>query len=720
MIIADEVGMGKTRIAAVVARAVTEAGGRVAILVPPGLGYQWQEELRHVGFDSNPPILRNIKDYDEKRKNNILLFSHYFRVGGHEFAPRVSSLLIIDEAHKSREKNSCLNTLIAALSRKAADSRRLALTATPIELDAGQWKQILERIRVEASEQFSATVSDYMRAVAAVRLHPGERTQQEEFRQAAQAFHDALGPYLLRRDKRQENVIRTFARLSHKDFHAYRREKNIRINIADLSLAWKQAICAAESLSFVAHHTDNRQMKRLRLTLANGHGIASLLEQSQYDQIADHAQIEAERKGAKAEEPLPFEKEEQAVRLKREQRVDWWYRLSQLPFDNRRTALFEHPAILAAVKYIEQICRQGEKVLVFGRFTRPLRALTQLLNAREMLRCLDEKRPWPQASLSKAADGQVDMWTVVRIADEQLHKGIRQWTSKDQLNASLEDQYKQHKNARSQLRDKFYSFLAKGSSAVDFSPAAQRVFSVLSKEAQHGEDSPKIQAIFNGIKEVIGTDKPDLVRVAQAFVALVDASSGRGGQGYKIRTVDILEKLQNEYSGQRSRFARLMDGNSKPATRRFLQLAFNRPHSYPKVLVAQSLVGREGLNLHTACRTVVLLHLEWNPGVVEQQIGRVDRIGSLWEEKLKRWEKTYGEGGDPESIPRIEIRQVIFQGTYDEQQWAVLQARWRDLRAQLHGLILSPDLAREDAKAAVWIKKINNMAPDFSPGRTPE
>ena len=32
MIIADEVGMGKTRIAAVVARAVKEAGGRVAIL----------------------------------------------------------------------------------------------------------------------------------------------------------------------------------------------------------------------------------------------------------------------------------------------------------------------------------------------------------------------------------------------------------------------------------------------------------------------------------------------------------------------------------------------------------------------------------------------------------------------------------------------------------------------------------------------------------------
>ena len=40
VIIADEVGMGKTRIAAAVANSVIAAGGRVAILVPPGLGYQ--------------------------------------------------------------------------------------------------------------------------------------------------------------------------------------------------------------------------------------------------------------------------------------------------------------------------------------------------------------------------------------------------------------------------------------------------------------------------------------------------------------------------------------------------------------------------------------------------------------------------------------------------------------------------------------------------------
>lgn len=147
-----------------------------------------------------------------------------------------------------------------------------------------------------------------------------------------------------------------------------------------------------------------------------------------------------------------------------------------------------------------------------------------------------------------------------------------------------------------------------------------------------------------------------------------------------------------------------------------LQLAFNRKHGHPKVLVAQSVVGREGLNLHKACRTVVLLHPEWNPGVVEQQIGRVDRIGSLWESKLgEALEKNVVS--DP--IPRIEIRPVVFQGTYDEKNWQVLRDRWDDLRAQLHGIVISPRIAENYQDATSIIAEINAAAPNFSPSEQP-
>jgi hypothetical protein len=87
VIIADEVGMGKTRIAATLVRAVTDAGGRVAILVPPGLGFQWGDELRNSGIDA-PPILRSLWQYLEAWKpdkqsepwflQSTLIVSHSF------------------------------------------------------------------------------------------------------------------------------------------------------------------------------------------------------------------------------------------------------------------------------------------------------------------------------------------------------------------------------------------------------------------------------------------------------------------------------------------------------------------------------------------------------------------------------------------------------------------------------------------------------------------
>lgn len=54
VVLADEVGMGKTRIAVELIGAVNEAGGRAAIIAPPGLGYQWQDELKRGGV-SVPP-----------------------------------------------------------------------------------------------------------------------------------------------------------------------------------------------------------------------------------------------------------------------------------------------------------------------------------------------------------------------------------------------------------------------------------------------------------------------------------------------------------------------------------------------------------------------------------------------------------------------------------------------------------------------------------------
>ena len=132
------------------------------------------------------------------------------------------------------------------------------------------------------------------------------------------------------------------------------------------------------------------------------------------------------------------------------------------------------------------------------------------------------------------------------------------------------------------------------------------------------------------------------------------------------------------------------------------------------VLLAQSRDGREGLNLHEAGRTEILLHAEWNPGIVEQQIGRVDRKNSLWLREWRKW-RDHGDG----LPPRIRVHPVVVSGTYDDHNWQVLKARWLELRAQLHGDVLRPVPGRSEVivDKRTCADRVRRAVPDFSPGK---
>jgi hypothetical protein len=66
-------------------------------------------------------------------------------------------------------------------------------------------------------------------------------------------------------------------------------------------------------------------------------------------------------------------------------------------------------------------------------------------------------------------------------------------------------------------------------------------------------------------------------------------------------------------------------------------------------------------------------------------------------------------------LPRIEIRPVVFRGTYDEHNWKVLRERWDALRAQLHGEVLSVEFATLSDEDKALFQDISSAAPDFSP-----
>jgi ERCC4-related helicase len=104
---------------------------------------------------------------------------------------------------------------------------------------------------------------------------------------------------------------------------------------------------------------------------------------------------------------------------------------------------------------------------------------------------------------------------------------------------------------------------------------------------------------------------------------------------------------------------RLANGEVQPEQRRRIMLAFNTPF-FPEILIASSVFG-EGVDLQMDCRFVVHHDLSWNPSVIEQRTGRVDRIGA----KAER-------AGKP-----IHVYLPFVTATQDEKMFRVVQDRER-------------------------------------------
>lgn len=830
VVIADEVGMGKTRIAVELAKCVTLAGGRVAILVPPGLGYQWHAELCDGGIEV-PLILRSLwqflavwKSENELQQqpwfdSPVVVVSHAFTnwklseksdqwrwallpelyccwrkrqtgrfprnykdnehlsdtwvrtaarsicgaipddqshvawqlldalceqttwpgaLDGAEYGRDKNlrpwlersvglglgtfDLIIIDEAHKSRGTESGLSKLLANVIQPTVSTRRLAMTATPVELDLSQWRETLSRIGLDSIQlaDIKNAVDTYGESVKRVRQSPSSSEARGSYRQSAAVFQRTLSPFLLRRDKREDAAVRLFSERTGLPAHNYRSETEILVEVTGLSPAWKDAVCAAEALSLVTNLIDDSDAKRLRLTLGNGHGISTLLDQSQRDDQLDRAQNAEDDDDRQADSTT---NEKGKVDTKRLARAQWWRQLTERSLNTSGDALFEHPAILAAVRSIEQVTEQREKVLVFGRFTQPLRALVDLLNARQMLRALESGIFWPQAKIPKDV-GDRD-WLAIEVAHRQLESTIQL----ESLDTILEQQYSKLENERKQFRRDLIENLTAGLAEIAVNRRVGGLFaafvqSVAQQQADEVDQHP-LALVGRALWELVGDRRQHMLPAdyANSFVELIGALSVQNegdtdGNGElddieTIRLWDTLEaRLRDEYKRPQGGFSRLMFGGTKPETRRMMQLAFNRQQSFPMVLVAQSLVGREGLNLHKACKTVVLLHPEWNPGVVEQQIGRVDRVGSLWASQLS----AAVQNDQPvDLLPRISIRPVVFQGTYDEHNWKILRERWDDLRAQLHGIVINECSHVLDRDQKKYMEEITEAAPNFSP-----
>jgi len=323
------------------------------------------------------------------------------------------------------------------------------MTATPVELAVTQWRETLARLALPSDildlDEVDRVSVQYVDALARLRL---TWQTSDEARQAffvgAKEFQETLSPYLLRRDKREDEDVIQFQEVSKLGIHAYRQQVAMNVETPSLSPAWRKAVCAAEALSVVTQQADEGTAKRMRLTIGSGHGIAKFLDEGQRtDDDAKQEADDQEQSGARKPD------------AKRDQRTQWWMQTIGDAFSGGEESLLNHPAILKCRDVIEQKTLSGEKVLVFGRFTRPLRSLVNLLNAREMLRCLDDQLPeshgtgtWPQRSMIDQGEG--DQWPAIQAAHQQL--GSQLELDKDAINARLSAAYDGDENRRKSFR----------------------------------------------------------------------------------------------------------------------------------------------------------------------------------------------------------------------------------------------------------------------------
>lgn len=204
LLLADDVGLGKTAIAALVAWIVARAGGKrtVRILAPNDvMARSWEKELQ-----SHVPRLNCVAAHLDVRKDYIRttqvkrLNPGFIHVAKHSHASSdlnlTCDLLIVDEAHRAKGDQSAFSH---ALRRQKKHARRvLILTATPFSIRLAELTRMLDLVGGEAAR---VAVGAYSRALDD--LYAGDATRDPEvvadkLVDKATAAIEALRPHCIR------------------------------------------------------------------------------------------------------------------------------------------------------------------------------------------------------------------------------------------------------------------------------------------------------------------------------------------------------------------------------------------------------------------------------------------------------------------------------------------------------------------------------------------
>ena len=204
ILLADDVGLGKTTVAALVAWVVASAGERrgVRILAPNEvMARRWEEELlSHVApLQERAPALDVQANRVKARRlgrlspGSIQVVKHSYAVSDAKLA---CDLLIIDEAHRAKGENTSFSK---ALRRQRRNARRvLILTATPFSIHLAELQRMLTLIGGDAAhasvKAFGTALDDLYSGNAARSLE----TVANRLAEKAKIAVDELSEFVIR------------------------------------------------------------------------------------------------------------------------------------------------------------------------------------------------------------------------------------------------------------------------------------------------------------------------------------------------------------------------------------------------------------------------------------------------------------------------------------------------------------------------------------------
>jgi ERCC4-related helicase len=305
--------------------------------------------------------------------------------------------------------------------------------------------------------------------------------------------------------------------------------------------------------------------------------------------------------------------------------LEWYLRHLDLALprssQNVRSA---HPKIRATAERAVALWRAGEKVLVFCHYRATGRALRQHISAllNDEIGHLGQAK-MPGLSLDEVHRALEDLGERF-FKDDDLRVLVSSW-----IDAIVIQFPMLISNQRDKIVDVVRRFLRTPSFIARYLPLhgndlSAAAFASAFDAADEGQQSlrQKIEHFCRFLAERCTA----LER--EGFLTALETIQTGSHFGREVRSVfDPAENrgISDAAGAVLLPNVRLANGEVRQETRQRLLLTFNTP-LFPEVLIASSVLA-EGVDLHLNCRHVIHHDLCWNPSILEQRSGRVDRIG---------------------------------------------------------------------------------------------